>query len=373
MTGRCVHIIGAGLAGLSCATHVKSLGGTPVVYEASSLAGGRVRPVSGPFEHDNGTHLIVGAYHYLFEYVDQIGTRDQLLPLTPSDFKMEMGKAQWTISSNTFFRDLIFGDIPEVGLFNLFSETGYDRLLDPLCLAVFNTPARRVSKRLLLSTLWTLIKSGPEAMRPYFVKQTLSDALIAPALDGVEVHYGWRLVSLDKTQLVFRNNKVSVNPNESVVLALPFQAYKSVDCPFPTPQFQASAIANIHFYLEQEVEPLFVGLVGTLSQWVYAKRRHVCVTISHYQPQDDLVETVWSEIAHLFGMDKTSIPQHRVINEKFATPFQDASFQKQRLKVTTTEPHIFLAGDCVQNGLPATLEGAVKSGKAAAYLAMGKN
>jgi uncharacterized protein with NAD-binding domain and iron-sulfur cluster len=65
------------------------------------------------------------------------------------------------------------------------------------------------------------------------------------------------------------------------------------------------------------------------------------------------------------------MPAWQVVKEKratfAATPEQDALRPPPR----TPWPNLFLAGDWVQNGLPATIEGALRSGEVAACLALG--
>ena len=55
-----------------------------------------------------------------------------------------------------------------------------------------------------------------------------------------------------------------------------------------------------------------------------------------------------------------------VLKEKHATMAPDPLYDLSRPETVTTIPNLFLAGDWIQTGLPATIESAVVSGRAAA-------
>jgi phytoene dehydrogenase-like protein len=61
---RTVHVIGAGLAGLSAAVKLAGQGDRVVVHEATAFAGGRCRSyhdASVGMTIDNGNHLLLSA------------------------------------------------------------------------------------------------------------------------------------------------------------------------------------------------------------------------------------------------------------------------------------------------------------------------
>jgi uncharacterized protein with NAD-binding domain and iron-sulfur cluster len=64
------------------------------------------------------------------------------------------------------------------------------------------------------------------------------------------------------------------------------------------------------------------------------------------------------------------VPPCRIVKEKRAT-FASTPTQASRRPATRTSwTNLFLAGDWVDTGLPATIEGALRSGEAAAALAL---
>ena len=78
-----IHIIGAGLAGLSCAINLlKKKDRKIILYEASSLFGGRCRSYNEKDFNcllDNGNHLIIKAYKNTFNYLKRIDAHKELL------------------------------------------------------------------------------------------------------------------------------------------------------------------------------------------------------------------------------------------------------------------------------------------------------
>ena len=73
-----VHIIGAGLAGLSAALKFAARGESVVVHEATAFAGGRCRSYHDAaigMTIDNGNHLLLSGNHAALDYLRSIGAR----------------------------------------------------------------------------------------------------------------------------------------------------------------------------------------------------------------------------------------------------------------------------------------------------------
>ncbi len=77
-----VHIVGAGLAGLSTAVRLVERGRRVVLHEANRFAGGRCRTFHDPRlerEIDNGNHLILSGNRSARAYLAAIGASDRLV------------------------------------------------------------------------------------------------------------------------------------------------------------------------------------------------------------------------------------------------------------------------------------------------------
>ena len=142
------------------------------------------------------------------------------------------------------------------------------------------------------------------------------------------------------------------------------------------------AILNIHFAHQAAADGPrgdsgFIGLISGVAQWVFIKPGHVSVTISAANDRVDdpapvIAASVWPDVAHALGLpdaSKQTMPPYRVIKEKratfAATAQQEARRPQSRTKIAA---NLALAGDWTDTGLPATIEGAIRSGRSAAEL-----
>nr|AUE44529.1 phytoene desaturase [Ahnfeltiopsis flabelliformis] len=75
-----VAIIGAGLAGLSCAKYLADAGLQPIVYEARDVLGGKVaawKDDDGDW-YETGLHIFFGAYPNMLKLFNELGIEDRL-------------------------------------------------------------------------------------------------------------------------------------------------------------------------------------------------------------------------------------------------------------------------------------------------------
>jgi glycine/D-amino acid oxidase-like deaminating enzyme len=148
-------------------------------------------------------------------------------------------------------------------------------------------------------------------------------------------------------------------------------------------QTSASPIVTVNLWFDRVVmdEP-FIGLPGRLMQWVFDKRTVFGETASHLSlvssGADDvlrwsnpqLVEAALDELrGALPRVADAGLLRATVIREPRAT-FSLAPGQPRRPGTRTAVDGLFLAGDWIDTGLPATIEGAVRSGHIAAAAAL---
>jgi predicted NAD/FAD-dependent oxidoreductase len=142
---------------------------------------------------------------------------------------------------------------------------------------------------------------------------------------------------------------------------------------------RASPIVTVNLWLDRAVlDGPFVGLPGRTFQWVFDKRQVFGDSARHLSFVSSGAEAVVGEsneaLARLAIAElRAAVPRAHgaaverslVVRERRAT-FSLAPGQPARPPARTPVRGLFLAGDWTDTGLPATIEGAVASGHAAA-------
>jgi zeta-carotene desaturase len=141
----------------------------------------------------------------------------------------------------------------------------------------------------------------------------------------------------------------------------------------------SSSIVSVNLWLERGTMPSpFVGLPQRTFQWMFDKRWAFGESASHFtlvasdadgilrQSNDELAELALAEArAALPDLRQAKVQRIRVVREPNAT-FSLAPGEPPRPGTRTAVDGLLLAGDWTGTGLPATIEGAVASGHAAA-------
>ena len=84
-------------------------------------------------------------------------------------------------------------------------------------------------------------------------------------------------------------------------------------------------------------------------------------------PNDDLLDLVLNDLSTMIPAARSAkVSKAIVLKEKQATMAPTIHSHRLRPGVATPLRNLFLAGDWIQTGLPATIESAVISGRAAA-------
>jgi squalene-associated FAD-dependent desaturase len=270
------------------------------------------------------------------------------------------------------------------------SGTLYDRLLGPVLLAALNIDPREGAATLASAVMRETLALGGSACRPLIAREGLSHAFIEPALvhlkeRGTEVRleHELRAMRFDGgrvSQLDFGSDTAELAPGDSVIVAVPTHAAAALIPGLSVPQGYRS-IANAHFKLDVPPGvPPMQGLVNATTEWIFAFEGRLSVTISAADrlmdvPRAELAQTIWHEVAKATGIEATGIaadlPPWQIVRERRATFAATPAENAKRPGARTEWKNLFLAGDWTATGLPATLEGATRSGNRAAELAMG--
>jgi squalene-associated FAD-dependent desaturase len=404
-------VIGAGLAGLAAAMRLAAQGVDTVVHESAGAAGGRCRsyfdPVLGA-DIDNGAHLLLSGNDAALDYLQRIGSLGRMAGSDRAEFdfaelgtgqrwrlRPNEGRAPWWIldpkrrAPGTSLREhlaLLAIFWPSAGgtVSDAMHCGGplYDRLWRPLLLAALNTEPAISSARLASALVRGTLGRGGKACRPLVAVEGLSPTFVDPAIRflaarGGKINLDHRLRRLlfdgDRaTGLEFEGDFVPLGTDDTVIVAVPPWAARDLVAGLETPD-KFNGIVNAHFRISApKGQPTILGVIGGLTQWLFAYPERLSVTISDAGElmdwgRDRLAESIWKEVSALTGLEPT-LPPFRIVKEKratfAATPQQDA----KRPSAHTSWNNVFLAGDWVQTGLPATIEGAVRSGYEAARL-----
>ena len=409
---RTIHIIGAGLAGLAAAVELARHGMAVVVHEATKVAGGRARSYHDAalgMVIDNGNHLLLSGNHAALAFLRMIGGEARLAGPSGAEFgfiDLPTGE-RWTLRFNDgplpFWifnrrrrppgtRPLDYVSLlkllwvkPDARVGDVIACEGpaYARLVEPLLLAALNIAPPEGSARLASAVIRETLARGGAACRPLIAREGLGATLIEPALAHLEARraafrlghqlHGVRYGEDTVEALDFGRETLPLMPGDAVILAVPPYAAAALVPGLRTPN-EFRAIVNAHFRIEPPKEqPAILGVLGGTVEWIFAFPGRLSVTISAGDrlidtARDTLAQMIWGEVAAVSGLPQ-ALPPWQIVRERratfAATPAQDA----RRPNASTAWRNLFLAGDWTNTGLPATIEGAIRSGKRAAELA----
>ena len=420
MNGR-LHVIGAGLAGLSAALTGTQNGADTAssravtLYEASPAAGGRCRSYLDrelAIRVDNGNHLLLSGNADAMAFIDRIGSRGSLggpgKPLFP--FMDLATGARWVVRPDRgliptwiFRRSRRVPGTSAIDYLKLLSLARirddrvvagilprgplYTRLIEPLAIAALNTQPEQGLARLLGTVVRETLLKGGNACIPLLPRQGWSETLIDPALAwlemrGAQIRLGQRIAALQiagNRVIALRtpDGTIPVQPDDDVVLAVPAPVAAGLLPGLTTPD-AFEAIVNVHYRTDAASEATalaatdaagFIGLLGGMAQWVFVKPGHVSVTISAAGdiadwPAEELAAAIWPDVRAALRL-ADPMQAWRVVKEKRATFAATPEQERRRPPARTQLANLVLAGDWTATGLPATIEGAIRSGRVA--------
>ncbi|MFO1332557.1 MAG: hydroxysqualene dehydroxylase HpnE [Rubrivivax sp.] len=215
-----VAVVGAGWAGLAAAVHARAAGHAVRVFEMAPQPGGRARSVAvDGLELDNGQHILIGAYTATLALMRRVGADpDALLLRLPLLLRMPDGRGlalRPGAPIPAFARAVLAADGWTVGerLRLLAAASGWAlrgfrcapaldvaslcrrmpaavrrELIEPLCVAALNTPAAEASAQVFLRVLHDALFSGPGASDLLLPRHGLDALLPRPAARWLEAH-----------------------------------------------------------------------------------------------------------------------------------------------------------------------------------------
>ncbi len=414
-------VVGAGWAGLACAVEAVRQGHAVTLFEAAPHAGGRARRVDDMhgMALDNGQHILIGAYSATLQLMRDVGVDPERvllrlplslrfadggglqLPRLPAPLDLLAGIFQargWTWRDKSALLRTAIGwrlrgfrcdaSTSVAELCASLTPRVMQELIEPLCVSALNTPVAQSSGQVFLRVLHDALFSGSGGADLLLPRADLGALLPDAALAWLRAHaaslrIGQRVRAIVPEAKAWR---VDGEAFDRVVLACaPWDAARLVRASgLPAEAWCAStealrfeAIATIYL---RGARPLAEPMLALRSdpatapaQFVFDKERLcglpgvLAMVVSANETPRELLETqALAQAAAQLGQVGLRVVQ--TVVEKRAT---FACTPELARPPATIAPGLLACGDYVAGPYPATLEGAVLSGLAAARTTAG--
>ena len=409
---RTVHVIGAGLAGLSAAVELQRRGRRIVLHDAHAHAGGRCRSwFDGTLNTtlDSGLHTVFAGQPATQRYLRAIGAADQLAgPALAECPVVDVASQQrWTLRfGNGRWPSWLFdaasrapGTTPldYLALAPLaFARTGrslaqtmrcdgvlWDRWLRPCLRGGGNIEPRPASAARARAARRGACGAGGPGCRPLVARRGLGSAFVEPALRMLQ--YGGAQIRLNSRLDAFEfgahgnavdavsigGERIDLAPGDAVVLAVPPEVAQPLVPELAAPD-TFSAVVTAYFAVDASTgNPLQTTVVNGVVDAVRTGDGLLAATIRDAgrwldMPRDTLARRIWEDVARVSGANPETIPAWQLVVEPRAGFAAVPSQEMKRPAVRTRWTNLVLAGDWIATGLPATIEGAIRSGQLAA-------
>jgi len=419
-----VAIVGGGWAGMAAAVTLAQAGIAVTLCEAGRTLGGRARRTTlDGIDLDNGQHILIGAYRETLRLLRAIGVAPDVA-LLRMPLALEIA-GRFRLSTPRFpaplhvaagllgARGLALGDrLRVIRFMRAIRASGYrlaedvpmpamlaehrqlgdptDLIWEPLCVAALNTPLAVASAQVFLNVLRDSLGADRESSDLLLPRTDLSALLPEPAARYVEarggrVLLGRRVASLSKSSAGFEIDGEVYDA--AIVACAPREAARLLEASRAVPdtralleRFTFEPIYTCYLQYEATVRlprPM-LGMKEGLLQWAFDRgalggpRGLIAAVVSARGEHEELMHGEFAQAAHreiARVVPELPAPRwSRVIAERRATFSCVPGLA--RPGHATGVAQLFLAGDYTASDYPATLEGAVRSGVAAARLAL---
>ena len=390
-------------------------------------------PVTGE-RIDNGHHALAGCYAETLQFLRRIGAEGKLhrpstlrvsmidednrrsvlaLPPLPSPLHLLGGVLAWDalnwsdrLSVIRFGGALAGRTVPDESLTVrqwLEQQRQSPRLCrmlwEPLALATLNQSIDEAGARPFRAVLTRMFGPGPDASALLMSAVPLDELWAEPARTFLQAA-GSIVTTSARAQVVVEGNRTmgvrvrgAFTATSVVVAAVPWFAFADLFAGVPAglseslasaAALRSAPIVTVNLWFDGgNLEDEMIGLPGRTFQWVFDKGRLAGSSQSHLSliasgadavcaaTNEELIATAVRELrGALPGFRDTPLRHAVVMRERRAT-FSLKPGGPARPGTATPVTGLFLAGDWIETGLPATIEGAVISGHQAAQAVVG--
>lgn len=403
-----VAVIGGGWAGIAAAVSLADAGHDIAVFEMAPQLGGRARSVAGEPPYDNGQHILIGAYRDSLALMRRLGVEPgevlKRLPLAlpyPGEPGLRLPPGApllaftrgvlahrgWPLSARLGLLAAAGGWLargfrcaPGLSVAELCAGLPADvkrDLIEPLCVAALNTPAPQASAQVFLRVLKDALFSGAGSADLLLPRRPLSELLAGPATAWL----GERLRLGRRVQSIQPGWRVDGEAFDAVVLACTsVEAARLTADLAPTWSATASRLGFepiITVYLSSPGSALPAPMLALRegpqapAQFVFdhgqlggAPGRFAFVVsgAAPWVARGGCAEAVLAQAGRELGWATPPVID-KVLTEKRATFACRPRLARPPAQIAAG---LFAAGDYIAGPYPATLEGAVRSGLAAA-------
>jgi len=406
-----VAVVGGGLAGLAAGCALAESGLRVTLFEKRSYLGGRASSYQHPATGeviDNCQHVLLGCCTNLIEFYRRIGAEDKIRWYERMTFLEPGGRAS-VIQPTALPAPLHTApSFLRAACLNL-----HDKMVIAVLVSALNEEIDRIS-----------IPYAAQVVRESFLKSRAAGRMGVPTVPLTALYKrGGEYISDRGGELRFRASVESFRAEfaevkllmagceeafDFVVMAVPFDGLSRMlpqtSAAEPLRQalgrFETSPITGIHLWFDRQITDLeHAVLLDRTIQWMFHKSKLLAsggdgqagrptdrrqdpgaIRTSSYlelvvsssktlveKSKAEIVELALAELCEFFPEARAAnLVKSTVIKEIHATYSPRPGIENYRPRPETVWPRVFLAGDWTATGWPATMEGAVRSGYAAA-------
>ena len=413
-----VLIAGGGLAGMSAAAALGEAGFEVELFESRPFLGGRATSYAVPASPDqqaetidNCQHILLRCCVNLLDFYERLGIRDRIRFHREFYFVEPGGRASVLRRGRLPAPFHFAGSFLRMGCLSGADKVGVARALA----ALRRERTRRTDLDRISMLDWLLQKRQTPRAIDRFWRQVLVSA-VNEDLDRMAARHGFQvfwlgflaradsyemgvpavpLAELYSLEIWRRFQTVRIHLRSAVdriapegftvagrlcsadsyVCALPFERLEAVG--LPAPPFTHSPITGVHLWFDREVTTLpHATLLDRTVQWMFNKNdgRYLQLVVSASRDLTNLSRSEIIDIAvgdlRLFfpRVREARLVKAHVVKEQRATFSAAPETESLRPQPASGMPNVYLAGDWISTGWPATMEGAVRSGYRAAEL-----